>query len=186
MALTKHLFLKLLTEGYDINEIINNNLSLIDNPYTETETEVTNKSTNKTHVDSVAQGYSIQHTTGYFSEANSALIGKTYQLNSNVMDFLKNKLNNSEGSKRVKGIINDKGIMTYEQLKRFKHDIENTYTEDWSLVLNFINNILTSDRNSVELEKKHTSNIGMNNRYRGNHNKDSIKPNIDNEKQINL
>lgn len=186
MALTKRKFINMLNEGYSVDEIINQNLSLIDGSESSSSEEVSNKSTTDTHVDAVAQGVSRQHTSGYFIEANSALQGKTYQFNDEVMNFLKTKVDSVEGGKRVQGILNDNGVMNYEQIKRFKHDIESEYSDDWSIVLNFINNALDSDRNAVELGKEVTADTGMQNRYRDEHEKDGIVPNADNEKQINL
>lgn len=185
MKISKGEFLKLIKEGFSVDEIINTNLTLIDGSESSSTEEVSNKSTTKTHVDAVSQGASRANTSGYFFEANSALQGKTYQLNDEVMAFLRSKTD-GEGGKRVQTIIDDNGILSYEQMKRFKHDIENEYVGDWSVVLNFINVELNSDRKNIEIGKEVTSDTGMENRYRDEHEKDGYVPDGDNEKQINL
>lgn len=101
--------------------------------------------------------------------ANSSLEGKTYQLPVNVIQFLKSKA--SVGGKRIQGLINNPNA-TYEQLKRFKHDIENGLSGDWSTVLNWINSVLGNDRGVVDNQKRTTMETGMENRFRKTHEKD--------------
>lgn len=185
MKITKGNFLKLINEGFSVDEIIDKNLSLIDGAESSSGEEVSNKSTSKTHADAVSQGLTRTNGSGYFLEANSALQGKTYQFNDDVMEFLKTKVG-GEGDKRIQGILDDGGIMSYELIKRFKHDIESEYSGDWGVVLNFINTVLNSDRKAIEIGKEVTSDTGMENRFRDEHEKDGIIPNADNEKQVNF
>jgi len=106
------------------------------------------------------------------NEVNSSLQGKNYALPLNVITFLKSKVNDPEGSERVTGLLNSQGA-SYEQLKRFKHDIENSYSGDWGTVINWINSILTRDRTGVDNQKRDTMNIGMENRFKKTHDKNS-------------
>ena len=109
------------------------------------------------------------------NEANSDLQGKSYKLPLNVIQFLQAKSNSPEGGKRVTGLLNNPNAVSYEQLKRFKHDIENggNYNGDWGTVLNWINSILGRDRNTVDNQKRTTMEIGMENRFRKTHDKNT-------------
>lgn len=186
MKLTKGGFLKLLKEGYSVDEIINKDLSLIDGDTTSDTEEVSTSGTSNTHAMAVAGNSIWKASRLSFNEANSALKGNEYQLSDEAMQFLRSKASSPEGGKRIRSILSNSGIMSYELLKRFKHDIEHTYQGDWSLVLNNINSILTSARNGEEVGKSTMADTGMENVYRDEHEKDGITPNVSNEKQIDL
>lgn len=106
------------------------------------------------------------------NETNSSLVNKTYQVPLNVLQFLQKK--QGEGDKRIQGIINSP-TLSYEQVKRFKHDIENSYQGDWSPVVMWLNGILGTDRNMVDSQKRTTMEIGLENRFRKTHDKDHNK-----------
>lgn len=108
------------------------------------------------------------------NEANQDLYGKMYTLPSNVIEFLNTKVNSVEGKQRVAQLLNDKQA-AYSQLKYIKHDIENNYKEDWSTLLNWINNSLNVDRSTSAQTKTSKSEIGLVNQHRKEHHKDFNK-----------
>lgn len=104
--------------------------------------------------------------------ANSSLLGNEYGIPSNIVELLKQKDNAGEGQKRINELISG-GKATYEQLKRFKHDIENKYQGDWSEILNWINSVLSTERNGVKYGNKVQMDVGAQNKFRSEHNKDN-------------
>ena len=107
-------------------------------------------------------------------EANSDLLGKTYSIPLNVKQFLQSMMNSvGEGKQRIQNLLSNPNP-TYEQIKRFKHDIEHSYQGDWSIVLNWINSVLGTDRGSIYNKKKNTMDTGMQNRFIKPHEKDSV------------
>lgn len=106
--------------------------------------------------------------------ANSDLINKEYKLPSNIIKTLESKKElDSEGNKRINNWL-ESGVATYQQLKRFKNDIENNYDKsEWGDVLRWLNSILNLDRGSIYRSKKVKSDIGLDNMFRKSHFKDS-------------
>lgn len=108
------------------------------------------------------------------TEANSDLLGKTYAIPLKVQQFLQSMMNSvGEGKQRIQNLLSNPNP-TYEQIKRFKHDIEHSYQGDWSMALNWINGVLASDRQSIYNKKKTTMDTGMQNRFIKPHEKDNV------------
>lgn len=108
------------------------------------------------------------------NEANSDLLGKTYAIPLKVRQFLQSMANaGGEGTERINNLLSNPNP-TYEQIKRFKHDIEHSYQGDWSLALNWINGVLATDRQSIYNKKKTTMDTGMQNRFIKPHEKDNV------------
>lgn len=102
--------------------------------------------------------------------ANSSLQGKTYQIPFQILSSIKSL--DGQGIERVTAILNNSNL-TYEQVKRLKHDIENgVFPGDWSKLLMWANSILERDRNMVDNQKRTPMEIGMENRFRKTHDKD--------------
>lgn len=181
MIFTKAKFLELLKEGKNISEIIDNDLSLISGAENSDSEEVTNKTTTDSFVAAATQQVGKNRYVGTFmedvnlDEANSELQGKTYTMPEEIVNFLRTKLNSGEGAERINAIIQNPA-QSYEQVKRFKHDIENKYQGDWRVVLGWINQVLATDRDSISRNKQVTMDTGMQNRYLQNHEKNGLQP----------
>lgn len=179
MKINKGDFIKKINEGLDIDEIIDKNMNLIgtDDEVNSPENVYTDATTNS-FVDAARQqvGKNRLYTTFLeeeeLTETNSDIEGKKYHVPHNVIQDLKQMTSGDEGSKRAQGIISSP-TMDYTQIKRFKHDIENTYSGDWASALTWINSVLSTDRNMVDNQKRTTMDIGMENRFRDTHYKDS-------------
>lgn len=94
--------------------------------------------------------------------ANSELYNKTYSVPSDVLKYIQRVLVSypqGNGVKRAKFILKN-GILTYQELKRLKHDLE-TMTDKVQYALaggekmkSFIDTTLNADRSGVEREKE--------------------------------
>lgn len=170
--MTRKNILNLLKEGYSVDEIIDSKLNVVGGIEKTSKDAVSNKATTDSFVDATTQQVGKNRYFGYFLEANSSLQGKHYAVPKEVIEFLQTK-QGSEGEERVDNLLNNPQI-SYEQLKRFKHDIENKYEGDWDLVLSWINTTLNTDRHDVASGKQITHDTGMQNRYKDEHEKDGI------------
>ena len=168
--------LKKLNEGLSISEIIDSNLNLIgNNDDVETPEQIKTDATTDNFFDAVTQQMGKDRRLGVYvesddelNEANSDLQDQEYKIPLDILSFLKTKV--GEGGDRIQGILN-KSSMNYSQIKRFKHDIENSYQGDWSKVLTWINSVLTSDRNFVDKQKRTPMELGVENRFKKTHDK---------------
>jgi hypothetical protein len=202
MKIKKSELMERLKSCKNINEFINNDLSLIGNKDDiESPTEVKSNSTTDSHFDATTQQNGKDRTNAMFgyldiantiveervnkikkevfenirlTEANSKLQGKVFQVPENILQILKNI--GKAGGERVTTILREK-TQTYEQLKRFKHDIEKGFIKaDMSEVLIWINSLLGKERNIIKNTKKTTMETGMLNRYRKDYVKDNQLP----------
>jgi len=176
MRITKAELLKKLNENVSVNEIIDSHLNIIgNNDDVETPEQIKTNATTDSYVDATRQQVGKNRLLTTFLEedelveTNSAITGKKYHVPHNVVEFLQSK--SGEGNRRIQGILQNP-TMNYEQVKRFKHDIENEYQDDWTPAITWINSVLSTDRNMVDNQKRTTMEIGMENRFRKTHDKD--------------
>lgn len=180
MKITKADLLKKLNEGLNVNEIIDNHLNLIGtDDYVDTPEQVTTDATTDSYIDASRQQMGKNRLLATFLEeediveTNSDIQGKMYHVPLTVIQALKSKAESGdqEGSDRIAAILQN-STMNYEQVKRFKHDIENKYQGDWTAALTWINSVLATDRNVIQKSKETTMDTGMENRFRKTHDKD--------------
>jgi len=96
--------------------------------------------------------------------ANSELYDKTFVVPSNVINYVRmmqNSLPRGKDNERANNIVN-KGVLTYQVLKRIKHDMENGASREeyalWggNLMKNFIDTTLNRERDAVNRSKEVT------------------------------
>lgn len=165
-----------------LNELVDKNLNLIGhNDDVDSAEEVKANSTTDSHADTSGQQMGKDRTNALYAmdiannlletenivEDNSQLVGKTYSVPLNVKQFLQTK--SGEGIDRINWLL--KNNPNYNQLKRFKYDIENNYQSDWSPILGWINGILNKDTSIIKDKKTTTMETGMENRFRKTHDK---------------
>lgn len=104
--------------------------------------------------------------------ANSQLIDKTYKISDEVVNYIRSILNAhpiGDGVRRAKFIINNRNL-TYQALKRIKHDLENANNKiqyalaGGDLMLSEINKTLGIERAgaNISVDVKRDSNINVN------------------------
>lgn len=102
---------------------------------------------------------------------NSELYNKTYKLPSDVLKHLQTTLVSipqGEGVKRAKFLLKN-GVVTYQDLKRIKHDIENTIKRGspqyqlagGDLMKAFVDQTLNRERSAVKREKEIKKDINI-------------------------
>lgn len=95
--------------------------------------------------------------------ANSYLQNKQYKIPKDVLESIKSVLIShpqGQGVKRAKFILNN-GSLSYESMKRIKHDLESSINDKvqyalagGNLMKSFIDRMLNSDRSAVKREKE--------------------------------
>lgn len=104
--------------------------------------------------------------------ANSQLIDKSYKIPDKIINYIKSVLvryPNNDGVRRAKFITNN-GKLTYQALKRIKHDLENSTNKiQYALsggeeMLNYINSLLGIERKNIDISKetKQDSTVDLN------------------------
>lgn len=115
---------------------------------------------------------------------NKDLYGKEYEIPKHIVNTLKTALkkygkNSTENVKRVKDLT-ETGKTTYQQLKRIKNwfdSNQNTSDPEFHLLgggtfKGWVDQTLSSDRDSIDLSKKAKSVTSLDNQYLDNHEKD--------------
>jgi len=92
---------------------------------------------------------------------NSDMYGKQYQVPHNVLTSLEN----FKDERTIHNIFTN-GYLTYQNMKKILHDINNNKFEgkDLSSLKSFITQNLSSDRGSVHRQKRDASDSGMQNK----------------------
>lgn len=95
--------------------------------------------------------------------ANSYLVNKQYKIPKDVIESIKSVLIShpqGNGVKRAKFILNN-GTLSYESMKRIKHDLESSINDKvqyalagGNLMKSFIDRMLNADRSAVKREKE--------------------------------
>jgi len=102
--------------------------------------------------------------------ANSQLINNTYKISDKVINYIRSILTahpTGDGVRRAKFIINNRDL-TYQSLKRIKHDLENSVDKiqyalaGGDLMLAEINAILGAERNGVNISQNTGSEAKIN------------------------
>lgn len=125
-------------------------------------------------------------------EDNSALIHRTYKVPSELFFHLKSILSqninnkNASGYKRLQTLINNGGIIKYNEMKRIKNFFDN-YEGDINNITfilnggknmqNWINDTLQISTDSIKNDKEAKMNSGMENAFRKSHTKDRLTKN---------
>jgi hypothetical protein len=99
---------------------------------------------------------------------NSDMYGKKYEIPQNVLSSLENHKDETT----INNIF-AKGYLTYQNMKKILHDIDNNKFDgrDLSSLKSFITQNLGSDRGSVHRQKRDASDSGMQNQYLSAHQK---------------
>ena len=99
---------------------------------------------------------------------NSEIYGKQYQVPHNVLTSLEN----FKDERTIHNIFTN-GYLTYQNMKKILHDIDNGKfgDKDLSSLKSFITQNLGSDRGSVDRQKRDASDSGMQNQYLSAHQK---------------
>jgi hypothetical protein len=99
---------------------------------------------------------------------NSDMYGKQYQVPHNVLTSLEN----FKDERTIHNIFTN-GYLTYQNMKKILHDINNNKFEgkDLSSLKSFITQNLGSDRGSIRRQKRDASDSGMQNQYLSSHQK---------------
>ena len=113
---------------------------------------------------------------------NSDMYGKQYQVPQDVLSSLENHKDETT----INNIF-AKGYLTYQNMKKILHDIDNNKFEgkDLSSLKSFITQNLGSDRGSVHRQKRDASDSGMQNQYLSAHSKNDPR-NITNKPHSKL
>lgn len=99
---------------------------------------------------------------------NQDLYGKKYEVPEQVLSSLENHKDDTT----INNIFKN-GYLTYQNMKKILHDLKNKKfgDKDLSGLENFIKQNLTTDRDSVDRQKRDASNSGMQNQYLSAHKK---------------
>jgi hypothetical protein len=99
---------------------------------------------------------------------NSEMYGNEYQVPQDVLSSLENHKDETT----INNIFT-KGYLTYQNMKKILHDIDNGKFGDKNLstLKSFITQNLGSDRGSVRRQKRDASDSGMQNQYLSSHSK---------------
>jgi hypothetical protein len=103
---------------------------------------------------------------------NNDLYGKKYEIPENVL----NSLENHKDETTIKNIFTN-GYLTYQNMKKILHDIDNNKFQDRDLssLKSFITQNLGSDRGSINRQKRDAKDSGMQNQYLSTHRKDNVR-----------
>jgi hypothetical protein len=93
---------------------------------------------------------------------NKDLYNKIYTVPQNIL----NNLRKYSGNEIIDNILSRKTV-TYQNLKKIKHKMENGETEQLggNQFLTWVNQSLNSDRSSIDLTKRNKMETGMENAY---------------------
>lgn len=99
---------------------------------------------------------------------NSEMYGNQYQVPHNVLTSLEN----FKDERTIHNIFTN-GYLTYQNMKKILHDIDNGKfgDKDLSTLKSFITQNLGSDRGSIRRQKRDASDSGMQNQYLSAHQK---------------
>lgn len=99
---------------------------------------------------------------------NSEMYGNEYQVPQDVLSSLENHKDETT----INNIFT-KGYLTYQNMKKILHDIDNGKfgDKDLSTLKSFITQNLGSGRGSIRRQKRDASNSGMQNQYLSSHSK---------------
>jgi hypothetical protein len=99
---------------------------------------------------------------------NSEMYGNQYQVPQDVLSSLENHKDETT----INNIFT-KGYLTYQNMKKILHDIDNGKfgDKDLSTLKSFITQNLGSDRGSIRRQKRDASDSGMQNQYLSAHQK---------------
>ena len=99
---------------------------------------------------------------------NSEMYGNTYEVPHNVLSSLEN----FKDEKTIHNIFTN-GYLTYQNMKKILHDIDNGKfgDKDLSTLKSFITQNLGSGRGSIRRQKRDASDSGMQNQYLSSHSK---------------
>jgi hypothetical protein len=99
---------------------------------------------------------------------NSEMYGNQYQVPQDVLSSLENYKDETT----INNIFT-KGYLTYQNMKKILHDINNGKfgDKDLSTLKSFITQNLRSDRGSIRRQKRDASDSGMQNQYLSSHSK---------------
>jgi len=99
---------------------------------------------------------------------NSEMYGNEYQVPQDVLSSLENHKDETT----INNIFT-KGYLTYQNMKKILHDIDNGKFGDKNLstLKSFITQNLGSDRKSIRRQKRDASDSGMQNQYLSSHSK---------------
>jgi hypothetical protein len=99
---------------------------------------------------------------------NSEMYGNEYQVPQDVLSSLENHKDETT----INNIFT-KGYLTYQNMKKILHDIDNGKfgDKDLSTLKSFITQNLGSDRGSIRRQKRDASDSGMQNQYLSAHQK---------------
>ncbi len=102
---------------------------------------------------------------------NKDLYNKIYTVPQNIL----NNLRKYSGNEIIDNILSRKTV-TYQNLKKIKHKMENGETEQLggNQFLTWVNQSLNSDRSSIDLTKRNKMETGMENAYLQSHEKNNI------------
>lgn len=103
---------------------------------------------------------------------NKDLYGKNYPIPPHVLKHLQSFANNEI----IGNLINTQSI-SYSQLKKIKHDIDNGRKAELGgdVFYGWVNQTLNSDRSSLEVSKNNRSNTGMQNAHNQTHTNDTTQ-----------
>jgi hypothetical protein len=103
---------------------------------------------------------------------NSEMYGNQYEVPHNVLTSLEN----FKDEKTIHNIFTN-GYLTYQNMKKILHDIDNGKFGDKNLstLKSFITQNLGSDRGSIDRQKRDASDSGMQNQYLSTHRKDNVR-----------
>jgi hypothetical protein len=103
---------------------------------------------------------------------NSEMYGNQYQVPQDVL----NSLENHKDETTIKNIFIN-GYLTYQNMKKILHDIDNGKfgNKDLSSLKSFITLNLGSDRGSIDRQKRDAKDSGMQNQYLSTHRKDNVR-----------
>jgi len=103
--------------------------------------------------------------------SNAKLLDKQYRIPPDILTYIRTVLisnPNGEGVKRAKFILRN-GRLTYQAMKRIKHDLETNINDKvqygltgGELMKSFIDRMLSSDRNAVKREREIKQPINVN------------------------
>lgn len=112
---------------------------------------------------------------------NKDLYGKQYKIPDHILKHLQKYSNNESVGNLLSG-----GNISYSQLKKLKHRMENGEKKELGedSFFNWINQTLNSDRSSLETSKKIQSDTGMMNRYNSPHNQNGTPDSRETELKI--
>ena len=99
---------------------------------------------------------------------NSEMYGNTYEVPHNVLSSLEN----FKDERTIHNIFTN-GYLTYQNMKKILHDIDNGKfgDKDLSTLKSFITQNLGSGRGSIRRQKRDASDSGMQNQYLSSHSK---------------